>query len=176
MCRLQVRVNPENSYFHVIFMFLNSVRSVIAPRLRAYTQRMQSNTFYITTAINYTNGSPHFGHAYEAIAADVLARYHRLLGDEVYFTTGTDEHGQKVAETAAVKRMHLEVQRTHTTDLTPIELCDMYVAEFQGLNNRLNISNDFYIRTTLPEHADTSQWLWRKATENGDIYHGAYEG
>jgi methionyl-tRNA synthetase len=62
---------------------------------------MQSNTFYISTAINYTNGSPHFGHAYEAISADVFARYHRLLGEDVFFTTGTDEHGQKVAESAA---------------------------------------------------------------------------
>lgn len=95
--------------FFWFFMFLFPVRTLalrirISSQRRAYTynHKMQSDTFYITTAINYTNGSPHFGHAYEAIAADFLARYHRQLGDEVFFTTGTDEHGQKVAESAAV--------------------------------------------------------------------------
>jgi len=125
---------------------------------------MQSNTFYISTAINYTNGSPHIGHAYEAISADILARYHRILGDDVFFTTGTDEHGQKVLEKATVE------------GLTPIQLCDKYVGEFQALNTKLQVSNDFYVRTTLPKHYDTAQWLWARAVERGDIYHGAYEG
>lgn len=137
---------------------------------------MQSNTFYITTAINYTNGSPHVGHAYEAIAADVLARYHRILGDDVFFTTGTDEHGQKVAESAAAQSMCTLLVFLTVPELEPIQLCDKYVNEFKSLNKRLNISEDFYIRTTFPEHHKTSQWLWKKAVEKGDIYLGAYEG
>jgi len=123
-----------------------------------------SNRFYVSTAINYTNGAPHIGHAYEAIAADVLARYQRLRGKQVYFLTGTDEHGQKVAESAEKE------------GLQPIQLCDKYAALFQGLNEKLHISNDFFVRTTQEKHHATSQWLWKKSADKGDIYLGAYEG
>jgi len=123
-----------------------------------------TNKFYVATAIAYSNGSPHFGHAYEFIVADVLARYHRVAGKEVFFLTGTDEHGQKVAETATRE------------GLKPIELCDKYVEEFKVLHKQLNISFDGFIRTTDEKHKKTSQWLWKKALEAGDIYLGAYEG
>jgi len=123
-----------------------------------------TQSFYVSTAINYTNGSPHVGHAYEVIAADVIARYQRALGKDVFFTTGADEHGQKVAESA------------ERAGLTPIQLCDKYVDEFQSLNTRLMISNDWYARTTTPKHHETSQWLWTQAAKKGDIYLGTYEG
>lgn len=122
----------------------------------------EKRKFYVTTAINYTNGPPHFGHAYEVVAADVIARYHRVCGEEVYFLTGTDEHGQKVADTAAAQ------------GVKPIELCDRYVALFQALNKRLTISNDNFIRTTQPHHIEKSQWIWKKAA--ADIYLSDYVG
>eukprot|EP01084_Bolivina_argentea_P314182 544175_1 len=96
--------------------------------------------FYLTTAINYTNGRPHIGHAYEAITSDIICRYHRIYGRDVFFLTGTDEHGQKVANTAASK------------GLTPKELCDENVAVFKELNQKLRISNDYYVRTTDADH------------------------
>ena len=122
--------------------------------------------FYITTAINYTNGSPHFGHAYEAIVADCLARYHRFAGNDVFFLTGTDEHGQKIADTAA----------TQVPPVTPLELCDTYVAEFQSLNKQLNISFDNYIRTTSEKHKELAKLIWTKCAEAGDIYLDKYVG
>ncbi|QKF94573.1 methionyl-tRNA synthetase [Fadolivirus algeromassiliense] len=125
-----------------------------------------SNKFYITTAINYTNGSPHFGHAYEAVVADCIARYHRLIGNDVFFLTGTDEHGQKIADTAA----------NQNPPLSPLELCDKYVAEFKNLNNKLNISYDFYIRTTMEKHELCAQDIWKRCANNDDIYLGQYEG
>lgn len=127
---------------------------------------MSQKQFYITTAINYTNGSPHFGHAYEAVVADCLARYHRICGENVFFLTGTDEHGQKIADTAANQK----------PKLTPLELCDKYVAEFQSLNDGLNISNDFYIRTTMDKHEACAKNIWIRCAENDDIYMGRYEG
>uniref|UniRef100_A0A6B2KY41 methionine--tRNA ligase n=1 Tax=Arcella intermedia TaxID=1963864 RepID=A0A6B2KY41_9EUKA len=118
----------------------------------------------ITTAINYTNGPPHIGHAYEAMVADTIARYHRIYGRNVFFMTGTDEHGQKVAEAAQAQ------------GLKPIELCDKYVGMFRELNGRLNVSEDYYIRTTVPKHERTCIWLWKRAEMAGDIYLGKYEG
>jgi methionyl-tRNA synthetase len=120
--------------------------------------------FYITTAINYTNGPPHFGHAYEAIVGDCIARYHRAAGRDVFFLTGADEHGQKVAETAT------------SQSLSPIELCDKCVTMFQEMNRRLSISNDGYIRTTSLKHKLLAQQLWRWVATSGDIYLGSYEG
>jgi len=126
---------------------------------------VEKKNFYISTAIFYTNGPPHFGHAYEVIAADTIARYNRILGEkEVFFMTGTDEHGQKVALKAAEE------------GTTPIELCNKYVKLFQELNKKLNISEDYYIRTTYPKHQKCSQWLWEKAWNAGDIYLSNYEG
>lgn len=120
--------------------------------------------FYITTAIMYTNGAPHIGHAYEVIGADVLARYHRVSGKDVFFLTGTDEHGQKVADSAAKENE------------TPIQMCDRIVKVFQGLNTNLDISHDDFIRTTEDRHTATCCWLWERSLANGDIYLGQYEG
>lgn len=120
---------------------------------------------YITTAINYTNGPPHIGHAYEAVTADIIARYQRLFGKNVFFRTGTDEHGQKIAQTAMKQ------------GITPAELCDKYAHEFQRLNNRLLISNNDFIRTSVtPQHCETAQRLWQQCADAGDIYLGTYNG
>ena len=132
--------------------------------------RTGGEKYYVTTAINYTNGVPHIGHAYEALMADVVARYNRAYGREVFFLTGTDEHGQKIAKSAEEKNM------------TPKELCDHYVEEFQRLNTRMSISNDDYIRTTDPYHEDTARELWKRCAANKnaagepDIYLGRYDG
>jgi methionyl-tRNA synthetase len=121
--------------------------------------------YYITTAINYTNGPAHMGHAYEAATTDVIARYHRLTGDRpAYFVTGSDEHGQKIANTAA--------------DLgkEPIDICDQYVTGFQVLNQRILISHDDYVRTTSARHKRTAQELWRLCHTAGDVYLDTYSG
>jgi len=122
------------------------------------------NNFYLTTAIAYTNGSPHFGHAYEIICADILARYHKLFDKNVFFTTGTDEHGTKISETAK------------SLNMLPIELCDKYVMEFQKLYKMLNINIDKFIRTTDENHKDVAKLCLAKAMENSDIYFGEYIG
>ena len=97
-------------------------------------------SFYITTAIDYANGSPHLGHAYEKVLTDVIARYRRLTGDSVKFLTGLDEHGQKVQQTARAK------------GIEPQEFCDSVAKEFQHMCKEINISNDDYIRTTEERH------------------------
>lgn len=122
------------------------------------------STYYLTTAINYTNGSPHFGHAYEITCADIIARYKTIYGHKVYFVTGTDEHGQKIAETA--KKNNIE----------PIDLCNKYVGEFLNLNQLLNISNNRFIRTTSDDHKNVAKLVWATAMNNGDIYSGTYTG
>lgn len=118
----------------------------------------------ITTAINYTNGPPHIGHAYEAITTDIIARYHRHKGRKVFFLTGTDEHGQKIQKTA------------NLAGISPKELCDKNVELFKKLNNRLNISNDYFIRTTDSLHAKTVERMFDVIFKKGDIYLGEYEG
>ena len=123
-----------------------------------------SERYYISTAINYTNGNPHIGHAYEAITSDMIARWHRAYGRTVFYQTGTDEHGQKIAQTAEL------------SGITPQEICDKYAGAFQALNSKLSISNDFYIRTTMPMHKKGAQALFVKAVEAGDIYLDTYEG
>eukprot|EP00752_Nemacystus_decipiens_P011387 g10117.t1 len=120
--------------------------------------------FYLTTAINYTNGDPHIGHAYEAITSDVLSRYQRMAGKRVFFQSGSDEHGQKIANTAKAQ------------GLRPIDICDKYAANFQALNKRLMISTDSYVRTTSTLHKETSQRLWQICSDAGDIFLGKYEG
>jgi methionyl-tRNA synthetase len=122
------------------------------------------NKFYITTPIYYVNDVPHIGHAYTTIAADVLARYHRLLGEPVFFLTGTDEHGQKV-EKAAQQR-----------GLTPQAHADSMVENFQELWRKLDISNDAFIRTTDREHIAVVQELLRKLYDKGEIERRTYEG
>ncbi|MBW1679112.1 MAG: methionine--tRNA ligase [Deltaproteobacteria bacterium] len=122
-----------------------------------------AKTFYITPPIYYVNDIPHIGHAYTTITADVLARYKRLTGYDVFFLTGTDEHGRKVEESA--ERLGEK----------PIELADRVVKRFQALWKRLNITNDDFIRTTEERHKKVVQALFEQARKNGDIYLGQYE-
>ncbi|HSA77508.1 MAG TPA: methionine--tRNA ligase [Nitrospirota bacterium] len=123
-----------------------------------------SKKFYITTPIYYVNDVPHIGHAYTTIAADALARYHRLLGDSVFFLTGTDEHGQKI-EKAAQDR-----------GLTPKAHADLMSKNFHALWNKLEISNDAFIRTTDKEHIIVVQELLQKLYDKGEIEQRTYEG
>lgn len=125
---------------------------------------MSDNIFYITTPIYYVNDVPHIGHAYTTIACDVLARWHRSGGETTRFLTGTDEHGQKI-QTAADAR-----------GITPLQLCDEVVQNFQRLWKTLNISNDDFIRTTEERHAVVVQEFFRRLIAKGDIYKGEYEG
>ena len=123
-----------------------------------------SQRFYITTPIYYVNGAPHVGHAYSSIAADVLARWHRLDGDDVFFLTGTDEYGQKVEQSA------------RDQGIEPQALADRNAAEFQDVARRLDISNDDFIRTTEPRHHRACAALWERLVGAGDIYLGEYTG
>jgi len=121
------------------------------------------DTFYVTTPIYYVNDVPHIGHAYTTIAADTLARYHRLLGKDVFFLTGTDEHGQKIEKTAKAQ------------GLEPKQLADRVVVNFQKLWKKLNISNNDFIRTTEKRHYHTVSHLFKRILDKGDIYLGEYE-
>lgn len=125
---------------------------------------MDNPNFSITTAIAYTNGNPHIGHAYEIVCADVIARFKRLLGYDVHFLTGTDEHGQKVSECALSNR------------LSPIDYCDTIVEKFKKMYIKLAISNDHFIRTTSNEHIIKCQRVWNTMMKNNDIYLGMYRG
>lgn len=120
--------------------------------------------FYITTPIYYVNDVPHIGHAYTTCAADVLARFHRMMGERVLFSTGTDEHGQKIAKAA------------QEAGLTPQELVDQVVVRFRDLWEKMHISYDVFIRTTYPEHEKTVQEIFLLLQKKGYIYKGAYEG
>lgn len=125
---------------------------------------MNTKPFYITTAISYVNGSPHLGHAYEAILTDVMARFQRLDGREVMFLTGTDEHGEKVAKTAEKNGMDV------------LAFADKNADEFREMSKLLNISHDDFIRTTEPRHYKAAQAIWEKLAAKGDIYLNKYEG
>ncbi len=120
--------------------------------------------FYITTAISYPNGEPHIGHAYELIATDALARFKRLDGFDVFFLTGTDEHGQKMLQTARKEGMEVR------------DLADRNAGRFDAMARALNASNDDFIRTTEKRHFHTVQELWRRMDANGDIYKDSYAG
>ncbi|GAB4475922.1 MAG: methionine--tRNA ligase [Erythrobacter tepidarius] len=120
--------------------------------------------FYVTTAISYPNGRPHIGHAYEAIAADVIARFQRLMGRRVRFQTGTDEHGLKMARKAAEQGR------------TPRDLADEMSAYFRVMCDTLNVSYDRFIRTSEPDHYRASQALWQAMEAAGDLYLDRYEG
>ena len=120
--------------------------------------------FYLTTAINYPNGPPHIGHAYEAIAADVIARFQRSQGRDVRFQTGTDEHGLKMAQAARAQ------------GLEPRELADKMSSLFLEMDERLNISYDRFIRTSEDAHHAASQAIWKAMEEKGDLYLSRYEG
>jgi methionyl-tRNA synthetase len=121
-------------------------------------------TFYITTPIYYVNGAPHIGHAYTSIAADVLARFKRLDGFDVFFLTGTDEHGQKVEKAAAA------------AGLDPQRFTDQVAADFRDMAERMSISFDDFIRTTEERHKVSCAELWRRIAAAGQIYLGHYEG
>jgi methionyl-tRNA synthetase len=120
--------------------------------------------FYITTPIYYVNGTPHIGHAYTSIATDVLARWKRLDGFDVFFLTGTDEHGQKVEQAAAA------------AGLDPQSFTDQVSADFQDMTRKMGVSNDAWIRTTEERHERSCAELWRRIDAAGDIYLGHYEG
>lgn len=122
------------------------------------------NKFYLTTPIYYVNDKPHIGHACTTVAADILARFHKLTGDDVFFLTGTDEHGAKVAEEAK------------KDNLTPQEFTDKVSKTFQDIWPKLGIETDYFIRTTNPEHKKIVQEVIEKINKNGDIYKGKYEG
>jgi methionyl-tRNA synthetase len=119
---------------------------------------------YLTTTLPYVNADPHLGFALEIVQADVLARSWRLQGDDVFFTTGTDEHGQKIAE--AAKKAGQE----------PQAYVDHYAAEFETLKDALNLSHDAFIRTTDQRHIEAAQEIWRRCLDAGDIYKKAYTG
>jgi methionyl-tRNA synthetase len=121
-------------------------------------------SYYVTTPIYYVNGEPHLGHAYTTIAADVLARHMRQRGEEVFFLTGTDEHGEPVA------------QEAERRGITPRELGDQNAVRFKELAARLNATNDFFIRTTDPEHMARVAEVVQRIHDNGHVYAGTYEG
>jgi methionyl-tRNA synthetase len=121
-------------------------------------------SFYVTTPIYYVNAAPHLGHAYTTIAADVMARHHRQRGEEVFFLTGTDEHGEPVADAA------------HALGIEPQELADRNAERFRALAPQLHASNDFFIRTTDSQHEAVVQHVLARVRENGYVYEGTYEG
>ena len=123
-----------------------------------------ADPFYLTTAICYPNGAPHIGHAYEAIATDVLARFFRLDGRDVFFLTGTDEHGQKMLRTARSEGIGVQA------------LADRNSACFQRMAEEMGCSNDDYIRTSEPRHHRASEEIWRRMSAAGDIFKGRYTG
>src|SRR3954447_8498195 len=120
--------------------------------------------FYVTTAIVYPNGAPHIGHAYEAIATDTLARFQRLDGRDVFFLTGTDEHGQKMIQTAQKE------------NISALELATRNAALLRKLDDKLNVAFSRFIRTSEEQHHRSVQEVWRRMAENGDIYLSSYSG
>jgi methionyl-tRNA synthetase len=123
-----------------------------------------SKRFYITTAIDYVNGQPHLGHAYEKIVADVIARAHRSLGQEVFFLTGLDEHGQKVQQAALADKK------------TPQEYCDALAADWLAFAKKLELTNDDFVRTTQPRHREFVQAILSKLNDAGHFYKASYKG
>ena len=120
--------------------------------------------YYVTTPIYYVNAEPHLGHAYTTIAGDVLARHMRQRGEDVFFLTGTDEHGEPVAQ--AAERL----------GITPRELADRNAPRFRDMAERLDVTNDFFIRTSDPEHVEGVQRILQRVEEAGHVYSGTYEG
>jgi methionyl-tRNA synthetase len=123
-----------------------------------------SKQFYITTAIDYVNGQPHLGHAYEKIVADVIARAHRSLGQEVFFLTGLDEHGQKVQQAALAEKKN------------PQEYCDTLAADWLAFAKKLELTNDDFVRTTQPRHKEFVQAILSKLNDAGHFYKASYKG
>src|SRR3989344_182679 len=125
---------------------------------------MKKDSFYITTTIPYVNADPHIGFALELVQSDAIARYQRLAGRDVFFSTGTDEHGQKIWE--ASQKEGRDVQ----------DYVDKYAQNYLGLKKTLNLSNDNFIRTTNPEHIKAAQEFWLLCDKKGDIYKKKYKG
>ena len=125
---------------------------------------MDKKTFYITTPIYYPSANLHIGNAYCTVAADAMARYKRLRGYDVYFLTGTDEHGQKIERKAAEQGK------------TPIQFVDEIVAGIQDLWKLMKITHNDFIRTTDPKHVAAVQKIFKRFYDQGDIYKGSYEG
>ncbi len=123
-----------------------------------------SKCFYVTTAIDYVNGAPHLGHAYEKVIADVIARARRALGEEVFFLTGLDEHGQKVQQAAAAQGK------------SPQAYCDVLAASWQDFAGKLGLSNDAFVRTTEPRHKEVVQTILSKLHAEGQFYKASYSG
>ncbi|MEX2044896.1 MAG: class I tRNA ligase family protein [Opitutus sp.] len=126
--------------------------------------RLAMTSFYITTAIDYVNGSPHLGHAYEKVLTDVIARFRRQMGDRVHFLTGSDEHGQKVQ--ASARKQGIE----------PLDYVNTTSAEFRALYDRLDVSYDDFIRTTEPRHKNVVRDILQKLFDKGEIYRAEYRG
>ena len=139
-------------------------KKTTTPVAKPVAMTSRGNTFYITTAIAYPNGVPHIGHAYEAIATDALARFARLDGKDVFFLTGTDEHGLKMAQTAEAE------------GLPTMEVATRNALRFKEMDRRLNVSQDRFIRTTEGQHHRSSQEIWKRMAANGDIYLDSYSG
>jgi len=142
----------------------NAAGTAEPPAAQSPPATTDAKPFYVTTPIYYVNGSPHIGHAYTTLACDVLARFKRLDGYAVKFLTGTDEHGQKVEQSAVA------------AGETPQAFADRVSATFRNLLSVYDFSCDEFIRTTEPRHTEAAQALWRKLLDAGDIYLGAYEG
>jgi methionyl-tRNA synthetase len=165
----QTGTAPARSEAPVVRPKIITLKRVSAPAATAKPNAPQAkaaarNTYFITTAIAYPNGAPHIGHAYEAITTDALARFQRLDGKDVFFLTGTDEHGQKMIQTAAAEGM------------TPHDLATRNAGRFKEMDERLDISFDRFIRTSEPAHHRSVQVIWNRMQQNGDIYIDTYAG
>jgi methionyl-tRNA synthetase len=137
---------------------------VANPLARRQCSRAMDMQFYITTAIDYVNGQPHLGHAYEKVIADVIARGRRLLGDSVFFLTGLDEHGQKVQQAAQAEGK------------SPQQYCDDIATSWRAFAEKLGLTNDDFVRTTEPRHQQVVQALLTKLYREGHFYKAGYEG
>lgn len=157
LCLVSIRSYPYRGGLpHSLLRRVQTEKGVTDPDDRPY--------YYVTTPIYYVNDVPHIGHAYTTVAADVLARWHRLKGERVFFLTGTDEHGQKVARSAEAE------------GVSPQEWCDRLAPHFQEMNELLRISNDDFIRTTEPRHTAGVERILETLYANGDLYLDDYEG
>lgn len=155
VCAFSFRTIPKRSYDHL------SLRTI---RSRILHVTPNSEPFYITTPIYYVNGLPHLGHAYTSVAADVIARFQRKDGRDVFFLSGTDEHGQKVQQSAEM------------AGKTPQQFTDDVAQKFRDLLGVLNCSNNDFIRTTEFRHKVAVADLWKRLCDNNQVYLGAYEG
>jgi methionyl-tRNA synthetase len=143
---------------------LRNTRSSFRFSERPLSSTSSNSNYYLTTPIYYVNGDPHLGHAYTSVITDIIARYRRKFGEDVYFLTGTDEHGQKVEQSA------LKAKKS------PSEFCNEVSGKFESLLRKLNCEHDEFIRTTEPRHKEAVVALWKQLEANNQIYLGHYEG